>query len=289
MTGRTLLLWVCTPAVAIVLAACGGPGSRPSWAVSAPSPHEDNTSTSSSPATASAARPAGSWRAVHLAFDVLRIHLPVDTMRHSQKIWNHVDELRVDATLVARLARNGVRIGTVSADAWPAVQTILEACDAEVGKDQWSAQSHLPLTIEVEDLAESETVFCYTPDGRLVGKTFPVGKKLINIDYAVHAEMGGCVDLQVSFEIRHDRGLMTWQRQAGTLRQVPATDRHVFNDLSVMLTLNPGEALVLGPSAEAANEYIVGGRFLVEDRGDQLVETVYCITPLPYQVTDAQR
>lgn len=287
MKGRILLVWTSLLSAGLASAGCtAGPSPQPSWGARKSSPHEDATTTSAAPKVAGS---SGGVRVVHLTFDVLRIHLPIDAIQHSRKIWNHVDELRADPSLVARLARNGVRAGAVAPGSWPAIHTILEACDAELGKDQWNAQGDLPLTLEVEELQDSETVFCYAPDDRLVGKTFHEGKKLLNIDYAVHAEMGGAVDMQLTFEIRHERGVMAWQRQGGTLQQVPATDRYIFSDLSLLLTLNPGETLLIGPSPEARNEYLVGGRFLVDEKEGRQVETLYGITPLPYQITDAHR
>lgn len=286
-------------------ASSGGWGCRGSYSWSIfgqprPSPHEQAaTRTADSPATPTPtptpaaaagylASPAA-VRTVRLAFEVLRIHLPVDTVRHSRKIWNHVDELRLDTELVPRLARNGIRAGAVSPSAWPAIQTILDACEAEVRRDRWEAQGGLPLSIEVGAIEDSESIFAYDPGNRLVGKTFDVGDKLVNVDYGVRAELGGCVDLGLAFEIRHDRGVMTWERRGGILRQVPAIDRHVFTDLSAMLTLNAGEALMIGPSAEARNEYLVGSRFFVNRQSDHVVETLYCITPLPYRLPETRR
>jgi hypothetical protein len=289
MRGRILLVWTSLLSAGLASAGCATDGSPASWGVPRPSPHEDATTASSTTEPAAVAATNGGVRVVRLTFEVLRIRLPIDSIQHSRKIWNHVDELRADTALVARLARNGVRAGAVAPGSWPAINTILEACDAEVGKDRWNAQSDLPLTIEVDELDESETLFCYTPDDRLVGKTFHEGKKLMNLDYAVHAEMGGAVDMKLSFEIRHDRGVMAWQRQGGILQQVPATDRHVFADLTTLVTLNPGETLLIGPSPEARNEYLVGGRFLVDEKEGRQVETLYGITPLPYQITDASR
>lgn len=226
---------------------------------------------------------------IDLAFDVVRVDLPIAGVRHSRKIWNHVDELRVDSELIARLARNGLRIGAASPDAWPAIRAILEAAEAEVRRDQLVAQRGLPLSIQLGSINDSESVFSYGADERLVGKTFPAGDKLVNVDYVFHPELGGSTEVRVSFEIRHDRGAMTWEQRNGVVQQVPDYERHLFADLSPALTLNAGEFLVVGLSDQAKNEYLIGSRFLTRVESGKRYETLLFLTPQPYQAQGAGR
>ncbi|MBU0717652.1 MAG: hypothetical protein KJ749_05330, partial [Planctomycetes bacterium] len=220
---------------------------------------------------------------VNLAFEVTRIDLPIHEVRHSRKIWNHADEMRVDADVAARLARNGVRMGAVGQDAWPAIHAILNAGHAKVRTDQVLAHSGLPVTLEVGVVSTSEAIFSYDHSSRLVGKTFTVGDKIVMLDYALDPAASGRVDVRVSLEVRHDRGIMTWEQNQDTFRQVPVCDRHVFGDLRVALTLNAGEALLIGPGMEAENEYLVGSRFFMGQTAGEQYEVLYCVNPVPYQ------
>lgn len=258
-----------------------------------PTPHEV-ADTSTPPGGASSllhGRPtaADEIRVIDLAFDVVRADLPMSGVRDSRKIWNHVDELRVDSELVARLARNGLRVGAASPDAWPAIRAILDAAGAEVRRDQLVAQRGVPLTIHLGAIRDSESIFSYGRDNRLIGKTFSAGDKLMHVDYAFHPELGGCTDIRLSFEVRHDRGVMTWERRDGVVREVPACDRHVFMDLSTLLTLNPDEFLVIGLSDQTKNEYLIGNRFLTKKQSGKRYETLFCLTPQPYQSQGAGR
>jgi len=221
---------------------------------------------------------------VQLAFDVLRVELPIDGVRNSRKVWNHVDELRLEADLVARLARNGLRVGAASSGSWPAIRAILEAGGARTQKDQMLPQPGTPLTLELAPIQESESIFSYGRDNRLVGKTFPSGQKIIQLDYMYHSQLGGCTDVQLGFEVRNDRGEMTWERRDGA-----AYDRHVFEDLAALLTLKPGEFLVVGPSDQADNEYLIGSRFLIQTASGKKTETLLFVTPQPFQTQNAQR
>lgn len=225
--------------------------------------------------------PANALEVVHLIFEVARVDLPMDELRHSRKIWNHVDELRIDPDVVARLRRNGLRVGAATQEDWPPIRAILEAGGAEARQESLVAQPGLPLLIELAVIGESESIFSYEKTGRLVGNTFPQGQKVLNIDYVLHAGIGAAVDLKLSYEVRHDRGVMTWERQDGIIRQVPAYDRHVFSDVTVALTLNPTEFVVIGLSDQAENEYLVGSRFLVSVRGGKRYESLLFVTPKP--------
>ena len=231
----------------------------------------------------------GAIRVVDLAFDVLRADLPVGTVRHSRKIWNHVDELRIDPSLVARLARNGLRVGAASVGSWPAIRAVFEAAGARLAKNLAVVQRGVPLSIKLSTLREAESIFSYDLDTRLIGKTFSAGDKVLNLDYVFHPELGRCTDVQLRFEIRRDRNEMSWVRQNGTIRQVPALDRHVFDGLTVLVTLQPEEFLVIGPSEEATNEYLVGSRFLSDSREGAQYETVLCITPKPFHLRNELR
>lgn len=226
---------------------------------------------------------------VQLAFDVLRVELPIDGTRNSRKVWNHVDELRLDADLAARLARNGLRVGAASTGSWPAIRAVLDAGGARTQKDQMLPQPGAPLAIECNSIGESESIFSIGRDNRLVGKTFPAGQKIIHLDYEFHTQLGGCTDVQVSLEVRHDRGEMTWKRRDGVIRQAPAYDRHVFEDLTALLTLKPGEFLVVGASDQADNEYLVGSRFLIHAASGEKTETLLFVTPQPFQTPGIQR
>ncbi len=269
-------------------AIAGGCKSLPAWlggGSKPPTPHEARPVPNGS---RSGARPANeanagfgtAVNAVSLAFEVYRLDLPhVGDSRQSLKLWNHVDELRADPEKVALRTRSGLRIGVFPRRAWPAIRTILDACGAGVHRERVPAPRGLPLTIEIGLIEEFESIFWYSAGGRLAGKTFKVGKKLILIDYAVYGAMGGRIDLQVSFEVRHDRGVTTWERHGGVLTQVPAYDSHVFSDLAAVLPLNPGESLLIGPGSDAENDFLLGNRFMAYGRGGRRYEKLIIITP----------
>ncbi len=231
----------------------------------------------------------GQVHLVDLVFDVVRIDFPLGDVRHARKVWNHVDELRVGADVIPQLARNGLRVGAAGPEAWPAIRAVVEVAGAQVRRDQLVAQRGLPLVIQLAEVEEGESIFCYRQDNRLTGKTFLAGQKLLSVDYSFHPELGGCTDLKLGFEVRNDRGVMTWERQGGIIEQVPEVDRHVFSDVEALLTLNPEEFLVLGLSDVSENGYLLGSRFLAVEHSGKRYETIICITPRPVQTQSRVR
>lgn len=232
---------------------------------------------------------ADSLRVVHLGFDVVRVNLPLDGIRDARKVWNHVDELRVDTDTAACLARNGLRLGVTTPDSWAAIGAILDGQGVETRTEQLLGQQGMPVTIRMGAVGDGESIFEYGFDGRLAGKTFRIGEKLLTIDYAFRPQFGGSTDLRVGFEVRHDRGVMTWERYEGGVRQVPAHDRHMFEAVASTLTLRPGEILVIGTNEQADNEYLIGSRFLTTSRAGRRSETLLFVTPKPFQMQGASR
>jgi hypothetical protein len=94
-------------------------------------------------------------------------------------------------------------------------------------------------------------------------------------------ELSGAVDLRTGMEVRVDRGALEWRTEGGVLRQMPGYDRHRFDELGVLLTLQPGEFLVIGPSEETADGHLplLGNRFFTGAGEGGRVESVICITP----------
>ena len=221
---------------------------------------------------------------VHLAFDVLRADLPIESVRHSRKIWNHVDQLCIEPERVVRLEQNGIRVGLASSDSWAPIRTILQACNARTQQNRIVVQNGLPLTIAIGTVEKGESIFTYTPQGRLIGQTFQGGQKMVLVDYLFHSDLGGMTDLRLALEVRRSRGTVTWERLGDVIRQVPAYDRHVFSDLGVLLTVRPSEFVVIGAGDKAENAYLVGGRFFTSQASSgEALETMFFITPQPYR------
>lgn len=226
---------------------------------------------------------------VQMQFDVLRIELPADRIHHSEKTWNHVDELRSDPAQMALLRRNGLRMGAASPEAWAALRAIFEACQAQVFRATHTVRQGLPLTLELGEVEPDETVFLITADQRTVGSTFSRGQKYLHVDYELNPDAESTATLRVTPEIHNLTGERRWRRDGGRLLKVPEYEGKLFHELACTLTLGAGEFLVIGPDTTAATNLTVGRRFLTREHQGQRYETVLCITPQPFRTEAAKR
>ena len=217
---------------------------------------------------------------VYLTFDILRADFLIDKVQHSRKVWNHVDELRMEPGAVSRLARNGFRVGVSSEDAWPILRAIFDVAEASIERQALVAQGSVAITIPMASIESDESIFSYGRDGRLVGKTFfHGGSKLINVDYLFRPELGGLTELRLSFEVRREGDELTWHKRGSVIEQRPTVDRYLFDKLEASVTLHPKEFLVIGLTDFKQNEYLVGSRFLSFMRSGVRHERMLFITP----------
>ena len=226
---------------------------------------------------------------IQITFDVLRVDLPIQGVRHSRKIWNHIDETRANPRLTALLARNGFRIGTGTPEAWPALRVLFEANHARSLRTQHAVMSGAPLSMRLGELDPGEPLFLFQRDGRMVGRTFEGGTKFLHIDYALDPSNPLHTMAKVTPEVRRFSDRKRWERIDGRFREVPEYEGQVFSELGVEVSVGPGEFLLIGPSDTATLESVVGSRFLTGERNNVAYETVIFLTPQPMRLVRSGR
>ncbi|HUU82679.1 MAG TPA: hypothetical protein VM243_04160 [Phycisphaerae bacterium] len=226
---------------------------------------------------------------VQMQFDVLRVELPADQTHHSRKAWNYVNELHGDPTQTALLRRNGFRMGTASADSWPALRAMFEACEARVLRVPHVVQRGLPLTLQLDSIEEDQPIFLLTADNRMVGRTLERGEKYLHLDYALEVDGPQTVTIQVTPEIRLLGAEKYGRDEQGNVRRGRQYDGLAFRELSRTLRLAAGEFLVIGPDTSSGTGLTVGRCFLTHEREGRRYETVLCITPQPFRTEAAQQ
>ncbi len=235
-------------------------------------------------ADAAEPRPANGLVVVRLRFSVMRIELPLGTVQHSLKIWNHIDENIGDPGLTALLARNGFRVGVADRDAWPALEAIFEETGARSMRREHVAEDGLPLAIDLGEVSDGDTYFVHSRGGKLTGGSLRHGTTRLNIDYAMTEEDLGRVELRFTPVIKESRGTIKYVDRGGEVLSIRDYDGQVFDELAATIVIEPGQFLVIGPSRAGADGYLLGSRFLRSTLEMQQWETVLCITPIPVRV-----
>lgn len=218
-------------------------------------------------------------RIVVLGMDVVRVELAADDVRDARKVWNHVDELRLGAEHSVLLARNGLRMAVGSPESWAAIRAIMDTSKAQVEQETLISEANMPLTLTLGQSTEGESIFIYLGPGRLTGRSFPAAEKLLTLDYRARHEAGDEVDLRLTFEVREDLGVMAWEKINGSIREVPAYNRHTFEELSTLATMRPGEFLAIGLGEGMDKPNLLGNRFLTTEQAGRTRELLLFLTP----------
>ncbi len=189
-------------------------------------------------------------------------------------LWERIDEQKFDAELRRKLVANGLRVGIVGGALPEDLAKLLELDGdaAETSDSQLiTAQSAVPrvtrrvvqvkrpdpISIKVSELRDEAQVLL-SQEGSFGGKTF---RQMEGV-YSLQAERvpGQRVNVRLTPELHHgDLKQRFAGSQQGIFMSIPSREREVFDDLSMDVTLAPGELLVLGclPAAKTS----LGGKF----------------------------
>ncbi len=221
---------------------------------------------------------------LRMHFDVLRVDLPLETIRHSLKLWNHVDESVGDPGLTALLARNGFRVGVTDAGSWAAIRTILAENEARTTRVEHVALEDLPLVIPLGEVDEGESYFLHRRGGKLAGGAFHAGKKQIRVDYATDEKDPRRVTLRATPVVVEERMRTKLVAQGDRIVTVRDHEGQVFRELAATVTVGPGELLVIGSSAPADDGFLLGSWWLTSSLDLEKYETVLFISAQPTRV-----
>jgi len=194
--------------------------------------------------------------ALAVQFDVLRVDLPVDRIRHSLKIWNHIEESLGDPVQTALLARNGFRVGVGQRSAWSAVRTIFEENGARCTRAAHTVQDGRELMIPLGYVADGDTYFVHRRGGN---------------DPSI-------LDVIVTPRSRQHRAQMKYVERGGQIVSVQDQEGMVFGELASAAALAPDQFLVIGTSAEAGGGYLLGSWWLSTRMDARDYEIVLCIS-----------
>ncbi|MCB9851030.1 MAG: hypothetical protein H6817_10055 [Phycisphaerales bacterium] len=245
-----------------------------------PGPASDSLAAPGSAFTASHAdaRDGNGMVVLRVHFDVLRVDIPVDAVRHSLKIWNHIDESLGDPGLTALLARNGFRVGKSSQAEWPAIRTIFEHNGARVSRVARTVQEGAPLTVPLGKVEDGASYFLHKRGGGLGGGTLTAGRRTFLIDYAVDPNDPQRLVLRATPAFQEEKTHEKLVERDGEIVSVRDQEGRVFYDLSVETALSMGDFLVIGGSEPAEKGFVLGSWWLDSSLDMQQYETVLCIS-----------
>lgn len=181
-------------------------------------------------------------------------------------VWNEIDETQVDPAVHRELARNGFRVGVVSATPPDAIARLLNM-DATASHDQSNENGFVSLDLcqeasihgsrrnlrrgERMEIRASEnlaTMPLLVSNGRdLHGSTFRDAQAIYALQ--IDPQPDQTIRVALTPEIHYGPSQMRWTGGDDgidvVLRQLPMREREVFDSMRLGVRLAPGEMLVL--------------------------------------------
>jgi hypothetical protein len=213
-------------------------------------------------------------------FAILRVRAPAGTFSDSEKLWNPVNEEVLPAPTQLLLRNNGLRIGVGKQASWPQIKAALDAEKVEVSQDAQVMQNGVPLSIELNGQPRDQTLFLIRSDGTMPGASFPQSTNALRVEYWIPPNASTSVMMELIPEIQMARALGQSALAVAALRNpTAAAPSRLFRELAARIPVGPDEFLVIGPSAAARQNRLIGSLMLGEEIDGRQLESMCYITP----------
>ncbi len=245
------------------------------------SPDEPGTTdqkTDSDPAPSSGAsaveliekpRPTSSSQlTLDIVFNILLVQTPRSERSATQALWDYYDEERIDPELLGRMRDNGFRIGLGRVEDWAAIRGILETIeDRRVNHPEpIRIPPGYPLGLELDSGPRDQTIFSVATDGVLSGTTWNESRNVLRLQYVIDPESPRRVLVELVPEVRQRLKGSEWAFTSDGLLQQSHYDGRAYAEAGILMPIESGQIVLLGPSAGDSDVYgIIGGAFLTEE------------------------
>jgi hypothetical protein len=224
-----------------------------------------------------------------VVLSVLLVYVPLDQHASAELIWRHLREDLPGAEAGLRLRRNGIRFGVGQDRSWDAIWAAIEAI-----QDRRTSETSrvllrpgFPLALELDSRPREQTIFCLGPDGALSGGTWRDGRNVLLIQHAADVQRPERVHLLIVPTLVQESAETRWTRDAqGAWQLAPGRVQRAFPAVSFAAALDPGEFLLIAPSAEARISGLIGREFLIRESDGRLFGLFLFIRPEVMRVAE---
>jgi hypothetical protein len=222
-----------------------------------------------------------------VSLSIYQIVVPAHTVSANEEFWKHMAEDGVvDVAAHDRLYANGIRVGIAPRADWDYFRNILESNSLicrKTGATGGSAPSSLELPLKKNIVQQFITFF--HPTNGLVGQMYDRCDNALAIRFEAVPRKVGDVRVTVTPLLRAERTELMY-----TVRDEPQelkfTRPEYFFDLKLGVDIPLDNFLVIAPSTDAELSTSIGRRFLFQESDGQEFETVFVISPQPFQVQE---
>ena len=217
---------------------------------------------------------------------VLHVLVPQPQRTDMDKIWNFLREDVLDAETQLRLRRNGLRVGVGHAQSWEPIKAAMDAIEGHkvAMTSPLRVPIGFPLALELDAEPHDQTLFYVGRDGILSGGTWPASRNVLRISYSPDPHQSDRVVLLAVPQVHQKRTGWEWIRTEAGLWQVPRQDMQSFDAAGFMLSLDPGEFVLIAPSENSALYGLLGGVFLTRETEGRHYDSYVFIRPEARQI-----
>lgn len=224
-----------------------------------------------------------------VVLSVFHVYVPQEQHASAGLIWRHLREDLPGAEAGLRLRRNGIRFGVGHDRSWDAIRAAIEAIEGRRTSEtsRVMLRPGFPLALELNPRSHEQTIFCIGPDGTLSGGTWRDGRSVLLVQHAVDVQRPERVHLLVVPTLIQESAEGRWTQDAsGAWQLAPAQSQRAFSAASFAAPLEPGEFLLIAPSAEARVSGLIGHEFLTRESEGRVFELFLFIRPEVVRVAE---
>mgnify|MGYP007051594138 CR=1 FL=1 len=212
---------------------------------------------------------------------VLLIQVAQASRSEVAPLWDGLREDVLSSELAWRLHRNGVRVGVGRIDRWDEVKAVFDRiADRRVHElPPLLSLPSVPVALELDRLPRDQTIFYVGSDEIVSGNIWPGSQKVLRLTYTLDSRQIERVHLAVVPEIRQSLPATLWYDRQTGWSAGPQRRGEAFGAVAFVISLEPGEFVVLAPGSKADVPGMLGGAFLTEETPGRRYDSYVFVRP----------
>ena len=198
-----------------------------------------------------------------IVLEMVTVEMPNHLVKEEEATWNEIDEQQLSVELRNRLAAAGIRCGVAGNELPAQIQKLLTDVDDTAQMLAGENGSRLSITrpsrrrLQCRDgerhqllLADvqDELSVLWRDQGRIRGATYIDAQPLMVL--RAFPQQNGRVRLTLEPQIHHGQARNRWVGRDGMLLMETGKEQKAFEDMTMQVTLSPGEYFVVSSSSE---------------------------------------
>lgn len=221
------------------------------------------------------------------------LDMPPGSVSNNREFWKRVDEQAVGTANADRLAKNGIRCGTVPRSEGVFFSQFFDKQPHKLSTSNVDGLHSDTFELEMEKQFEHQDLFFLNSSNQIEGKTYDHGVNQLMLSFGPTPRDPGAVRLTLCPVVRSVKTEMSFSPLNQELETPVNSVEHLY-DLGLCADVSGDSFFIIAPNSAAADPTSIGGRFLIKADKTEKLEQVIVIVPTfmrldgkPMRVRDA--